>query len=71
MNVRFGFNISMKIRFGCVFFMDVGFGKGVDLAGEIIRVHMSIMGNGGGVGICGMSQGSGGISMGVGICASS
>merc|ERR1712079_817613 len=71
MNIRFGGNIFMNIRFGSNFFMDVGFGKRVHLTGEIIRVHSNgSMDNGGGVGISGMSQRSGGIGMRVGISAS-
>merc|ERR1712203_45101 len=71
MNIRFGGNIFMKVRFGSNFFMDVGFGKRVHLTGEIIRVHSNgSMDNGGGVGISGMSQRSGGIGMRVGISAS-
>merc|ERR1712073_188593 len=71
MNIRFGGNIFMNVRFGSNFFMDVGFGKRVHLTGEIIRVHSNgSMDNGGGVGISGMSQRSGGIGMRVGISAS-
>merc|ERR1719412_2409038 len=70
MNVRFGSDVFMNVRFGSDFFMDVGFGNRVDLAGEIIRVHMS-MDNGGGVGICGMGQRGGGIGMRVGISTGS
>merc|ERR1739844_540173 len=71
MNIRLSFDIFMNIRFGSNFFMDVGFGKRVHLTGEIIRVHSNgSMDNGGGVGISGMSQRSGGIGMRVGISAS-
>ena len=71
MDIRFGNDISVNVRFGSNFFMDVGFGKRVHLTGEIIRVHSNgSMDNGGGVGISGMSQRSGGIGMRVGISAS-
>merc|ERR1711997_981430 len=71
MNIRFCSDVFMNVGFGSNFFMDVGFGKRVHLTGEIIRVHSNgSMDNGGGVGISGMSQRSGGIGMRVGISAS-